>query len=265
AVAGTVLSNNTMRFNEADDDGAAVWFDGDGPGPTVRDSVLVDNVADGQPNVFGAAVTAEMSSYNLLDVPVGGVGSIDATVNAPQLTPAGFLDQALSPAVDAGSRTAAEAGLDALFTDPDRFAPVTDTGIVDLGAHAARPYNGGADDYDEPLAVQDVVNLRPGLGPQPVLIVPTRNGQPIGSGHQLVATTDNPAVAVLLSATAFDPLGNGNSVLLIDLGNGEYRFAADAGADPGEATLEILVDGEPVDRDPPVVLRQCSPPVVCDF
>ena len=80
-----------------------------------------------------------------------------------------------------------------------------------------------------------------------------------------MATTDNPAVAELLSVTTTDPLGNGNSVLLIDLGNGDYRFAADAGPEPGETALTIYVDDELVERDPPVLLRQCTPPFVCEF
>ena len=264
-VSGTVLTNNTLRLNQADAAAAAIWFDGNGSGPVVRDSVLTGNHAGGAPSVYNAAITAAMSSYNLLDLPVGGIGSIDALSNDAQVTAAGFLDQALSPAVDAGSTTAAAAGLDTLFTDPDRFAPVPDSGILDLGAHATRPYNGGADDYDEPLAIEDVINLRPGLGPQPVIITPSRNGQPIGSGHQLVATTGNAAIAELLSVTTADPLGNANSVLLIDLGNGDYRFAADAGAQAGETVLSIYVDGAMVERDPPVVLRQCSPPVICEF
>lgn len=251
-VPETVLANLTLAYNEARDAGGGpgVEFDGAGNGPRLHDSVFHGNRDGAGAADSVAGLDATMSSYNLLEEPAIGSGDLDVSLTGAGLVAGYYLDQAGSPGVDSGSRSAEEAGLENRFTDPAE-APAPDAGVVDRGYH----YGGAhvvVDDFAFDLPPGTIV-----LPGDPARVTPLRLGVAVGAEHEVIASLADPLVELLSSANV-DPLGNGRSVILGDLGDGRYEFAFGNPLAEGETTLSVQVDGVTLARTITVTVTGCD-------
>ena len=198
-----------------------------------------------------------MSSYNLLEEAPIGAQDLDISVTGAGLTGGYYLDQAASPAVDSGSRSAADAGLDARYTDPGTDAPRTDGGTVDRGYHYAAAYV-AADDYAVDPPVDTIID--PGIM---VRVTPLRGGQALGAGHKVIVTLARDLVRLQSSANV-DPLGDGRSVILGDLASGAYVFQFGEPLALGATTLYVQIDDVTMPRTLMVIVKECNgPPETC--
>lgn len=235
--AAASFTNLTVTWNEASiaEEGAGLAID-----DSSHDVVLVDSVFEGNRAAGGtvdsvAGLDASMSSFNLLEEAPIGPEDIDISATGAGLVAGYHLDQQDSVAVDTGSRDAADAGLDARYTDPAMDAPLTDGGAVDRGYHYADAYV-RFDEFE--------INLPPAgyfeAGAH-LRVTPTHAGAPLGGGHRVVATLGR-AVVTLVSSVDVDPLGNGLSALLRDLGDGTYTLDLGEAIAAGQTTLTLLID-----------------------
>ena len=249
---GTHLANLTVAYNEARVDGAGLHFDGSGSGPRVSDGIFTGNRAGDLVVDSVAGLTAAMSSFNLLEEAPIGEHDVDVSLTGAGLVAGYRLDQAASPGVDSGSRSAAEAELDARYTDP-ADAPAADRGTVDRGYHYPDRHV-AADDYAIDLTGEAVIE--PGAS---LRVTPLRAGEPVGAGHEVIASLGLDLVDLTSSADV-DPLGNGRSAILGDTGAGAYVFGFGEPRAPGETTLSLRVDGDTLARTITVIVRSCDEP-----
>jgi hypothetical protein len=197
-----------------------------------------------------------MSDFNLLEEAPIGAHDIDVAATGAGLVAGYRLDQAASPAVDSGSRSAESAGLGARYTDA-ADPPQADRSTVDRGYHHAGPHL-GADDYAVDLPLDAIVE--PGAT---LRVTPLREGAPLGPGHEVIVSLDLDLVD-LESSARVDPLGNGRSAILGDVGAGAYAFAFAEPDAPGETTLSLRIDGQTLARTLTVIVKSCEePPDTC--
>ncbi len=256
------LSNLTVAYNEATVSlgGAGLAVHAPADNVRVRDSIFVHNRdINGRTEAFNSTVTAPISDFNLLEQAPVGDNDIDIRGSGAGLADGYYLDQAGSPAVDSGRTTAADAGVDARFTDPAPD-PIPDAGVVDRGYHYSGANAGAADSYLEWVNQETPRFCAVPADASAVVVVPLRQGARIGPGHRVVATLPPGNTGQLYSAADVDPLGDGRSVILVDLGDGRYllyRSTAepgddDDGVEPITDDLVIYVDDRLV---PPAVVQ----------
>jgi hypothetical protein len=231
------LANLTFAWNEASvaSDGAGLVIEDGSPDVALVDSVFEGNRAAGGIVDSVAGVDASMSSFNLLEEAPIGPEDIDISATGAGLVAGYHLDQQDSVAVDTGSRAAAEAGLDVRYTDPATDAPRTDGDVVDRGYHYADAYV-RADEFE--INLPPVGYFEAGAH---LRVTPTHAGAPLGGGHRVVATLGR-GVVTLLSSVDVDPLGNGLSAVLRDLGDGTYTLDLGEAIAAGQTTLTLLID-----------------------
>src|SRR6185295_11844539 len=90
-----------------------------------------------------------------------------------------------------------------------------------------------------------------------------RDGAPVGSGHKVFVSLGLDLVDLTSSANV-DPLDNGRSAALADLGNGTYVFAFGTPRAIGETTLSVEVDDVTLAHTLTVIVKSCDgPPDSC--
>ncbi len=247
------LSNVTAVDNRCTLPTAGAAFYVDNASPVITDSVFTRNLdslmAAGTFEIGAGSVS---SSYNLLEQSPVGTADIDITGTGPAFASAYYLDQATSPAVDSGSLTAEVVGLDTYFTDDTGTTP--DVGVLDRGFHYLDGYPAGNPDYTEstPLTGDNtneiVLTMTPATYVDQLVVVRVdADNDPFPIGHRVVATLEDGTIAQLSTPIGLDPLNDGESVLLIDLGGGDYGFYV-TGETLGETDMRLYVDGQLLDR-----------------
>ncbi|MEL7449066.1 MAG: hypothetical protein AAFN78_07635, partial [Pseudomonadota bacterium] len=239
------ISSNTVALNQTVNNlsgfdqvagGIDLWTNADNV--LVTNNIAWDNVDDdGTPESTdnfiqrGASSTA---SNNFEDFAGAGLnGDIDVD---PVFIESFYLHQASSGSVDAGSTTAAAAGLDAPYTTD--VAASGDVGTLDQGFHYTERSTGIADNVEMVTAYCRDVWIDENVT---LIIRPRWGAKPIGPGHKVAVLYTGGQSTTVLSITALRPAGS-DSALAADQGDGTYRVLLANSGLSGTVNLSVIVD-----------------------